>query len=97
LKTLRPDLRIQAVEVGISQFVTKWRETEPAYANYFVDNYANRKEQWAVCYRDVSIADTTAHAEAFHNLLKSVYSTKRKNLIEGLMHIEEDFFIKFHG
>jgi len=101
LKAIRSDRRVEAVEFAISEFVAHWIDKEPEYVKYFVDNYVNRKEQWAVCYRDISIPDTTAHAEAFHNLLKRVYSNKRnrymKNLIERLMQIEEDFFIKFQG
>ena len=52
-------------------------------------------------YRDKSIPDTTAHAESFHNMLKRVYSSKQnrymRTLIEKLMQIEENFFIKFKG
>ena len=46
----------------------------------------------------ISVPDTTAHAEAFHNILKRVYSNKRnrymRTLLEKLMQIEEDLFTK---
>ena len=54
----------------MNDFVAKWSQLEPSFVEYFTTHYAHRKEQWAVCYRDISIPDTTAHAEAFHNVLK---------------------------
>jgi hypothetical protein len=77
-------------------------EIKPAESvQYFVENYAGRQQEWAVCYRDKSIPDTPAHAEAFHNLLKPVYSDKRnrhlRTMLEKLIRIEEDFFIKYQG
>jgi hypothetical protein len=52
-------------------------------------------------FRDVSIPDTTAHAEAFHNILKRVYCSKRnrcmETLLQKLMKYEEDMFIKNRG
>ena len=102
LKVLRADRRGPGfVQQQIANFVNTWIEKEPQFVKYFVDNYANRQEQWAVCYRDKGIPDTTAHIEAFHNLLKRVYSNKRnrymRTLLEKLMQIEEDFFIKYSG
>src|SRR5690348_14093187 len=101
LTKMRADRMIDNVERAIADFIAAWCEKEPAFTQYFVSNYANRKEQWAVCYRDSSVPDTTAHAEAFHNLLKRVYSNKRNrymaDLIQKLMLIEEETFIKFQG
>jgi hypothetical protein len=101
LKQIRTDRQPNTVEQLISQFIENWKDQEPEFVRYFQDHYVSRKEEWAVCYRDKSIPDTTAHAEAFHNLLKRVYSSKRnrymRTLIEKLMQIEEDFFIKYKG
>ena len=92
---------MEIVEKMIEEFVATWRVQEPAFEQYFSSNYVSRKKQWAVCYLDSSIPDTTAHAEAFHNVLKRVYSSKRnrniKDLISKLMTVEEDYFIKYHG
>ena len=97
LKYLRSERQIHKAERAIQEFIEKWT----LFIKYFTTNYIDRKEQWAVCYRDVSIPDTTAHAEAFHNILKRVYSAKRnrymKTLVEQLMRIEEEYLIKFHG
>jgi len=68
---------VEVVEKMIEEFVDTWRVKEPAFEQYFSNNYVARKKQWAVCYRDSSIPDTTAHAEAFHNVLKRVYSSNR--------------------
>ncbi len=101
LKKIRTERRVDVVDNEIANFIENWRDKEPQFVDYFTGNYVHRKEQWAVCYRDSSIPDTTAHAEAFHNLLKRVYSNKRnrymRTLLEKLMQIEEDFFIKFQG
>ena len=101
LKYLRTERNIEKVERGLSQFVEKWKDKETEFVQYFTSNYINRKQQWAVCYRNKSVPDATAHAEAFHNILKRVYSNKRnrymRTLLEKLMQIEEDMFIKFQG
>lgn len=101
LKYLRTERSIEKTEIGVETFIQKWADKEPAFLEYFVTNYANRKEEWAVCYRNKSVPDTTGHAEAFHNILKRVYSSKRnryrRTLLEKLMQIEEDMFIKFQG
>ena len=101
LKQMRTDRNEMTVLQLISQFVENWANQEPEFVKYFQDHYVSRNEEWAVCYRVKSIPDTTAHAESFHNMLKRVYSIKRnrymRKLIEKLMQIEEDFFIKFKG
>ena len=101
LKDLRNNRNIEHVEAGIQTFVEKWDPVESAFVQYFKTNYVNRKHKWAVCYRNPSIPNTTVHAEAFHNILKRVYCSKRnrymKSLLETLMRFEEDTCIKFKG
>ena len=98
---MRTDRRINFVEMKIQEFIEMWKDKEPDFVSYFVSYYVRRKEQWAVCYRDSSIPDTTAHAESFHNLLKRVSANKRnkymKILLETLMRMEEDYKLKFKG
>ena len=74
LTQLRRDRRSEDIVCGtVMEFVRPWQEKEPEFVKYFVEHYAGRQQEWAVCYRDNSIPDTTAHAEAFHNFLKRVY------------------------
>ena len=101
LKRLRTVQDGSILSILITNFLEKWSGLEQKFTDYFRENYVTRTEEWAVCYRDVSIPDTTAHAEAFHNILKRVYCSKRnrymETLLQKLMKYEEDMFIKNRG
>ena len=43
------------------------------FSNYFNSHYANRKQQWALCYRKYSHINTNMYVEAFHRVLKHIY------------------------
>ena len=43
------------------------------FSNYFNSYYANRKQQWALCYRKYSHINTNMYVEAFHRVLKHIY------------------------
>ncbi|XP_063969505.1 uncharacterized protein LOC135157532 isoform X1 [Lytechinus pictus] len=43
------------------------------FGQYFKKGYAQRKEQWAVCYRKGARINTNMYVEAFHHSLKYIY------------------------
>ena len=49
------------------------------FCNYFSVHYANRKQQWASCYRISAGINTNMYVESFHYLLKYIYMKGRMN------------------
>ena len=43
------------------------------FGNYFVTHYANRKQQWATCYRISSGINTNMYVESFQFVLEYIY------------------------
>ena len=78
-----------AFRVQLQQFLTFLDENnENIFLQYFRNNYCNRVEQWATCYRLGTHANTNMFAEAFHRLLKMVYLHQKQNRrIDYLLHI----------
>ena len=52
-------------------FVEKYSKDCSGFINYFQDNYLNRPEKWAMCFRNFDHAktDTNTLVEAYHNSL----------------------------
>jgi hypothetical protein len=72
---------------------------EGQFRDYFLNFYYERKEMWAVCYRNAECPDTNAHAESFHRVLKHVAFAGKRNrkvriLIEALLDLEKEYFMK---
>ena len=80
----------------LQQFLTFLDENnENGFLHYFRNNYCNRVEQWAACYRLGTHANTTMFTEAFHRLLKTVYLHQKQNrridyLLYTLLRISKD-------
>ena len=65
--------------VTLQQFLAFADNTEPKFAQYFKDNYCNRIEQWAPCFRHRTAVNTNMFLEAFHRLLKVIYLHHKQN------------------
>ena len=74
------------------------------FVDYMDKNYFNRSENWAMCYRQFSHADTDTnmYVESFHNRLKTFYMNRRLNkrvddLLNILLDIEEEDYWRHLG
>jgi len=91
----------QAFRAHKSGFIRKFSRTYPVFVKYFQDNYENRAERWAHCFRqdlEYGHVDTNMFLESFHNRLKSVSFEQKQNrridaLLDALMAIEKHIFI----
>lgn len=65
----------------IKQFTERWSSVEPHFISYFCDNYGNRADKWAKCFRmfDHADTDTNMYVESFHNKLKTTYLNGKVN------------------
>jgi hypothetical protein len=96
LSELRRCRNKEEFEVMLDSFV---RSIDGDFHEYFMKYYYHRSEMWAVCYRRPDCPDTNAHAESFHRVLKHVAFAGKRNrkvraLIEALLDLETDYFIK---
>lgn len=48
------------------------------FGTYFQQYYSNRKELWAACYRQESPLNTNMYVEAFHRVLKYMFTSKER-------------------
>ena len=62
-------------------FIEKDSSDCSGFVNYFQDNYLNRPEKWAMCFRhfDHEKSDTNMLVEAYHNRLKTFCMQWKKN------------------
>ncbi|XP_072384060.1 uncharacterized protein [Diabrotica undecimpunctata] len=70
-------------------------DTTKEFANYFQNNYVNRVESWAHCYRYGLGINTNMYLEAFHKVLKHIYLEGKKvkrldKTIDALMKFTRD-------
>ncbi|XP_065910037.1 uncharacterized protein [Dysidea avara] len=86
----------------ICSFVQHWEKKETVFIKYFQENYLNRCEKWARCFRKFAHADTdmNMYLESFHNKLKTVYLNGKVNrridvLLDVLLKIEHDQFFQY--
>ncbi|XP_035215656.1 uncharacterized protein LOC118189203 [Stegodyphus dumicola] len=84
----------------ISKFLNDYSRKSRDFIEYFSENYKNRLEEWALCYRNFphAFTDTNMYCESFHNQLKTVYFKRRHNrrldiLISTLLTIEKDKYL----
>lgn len=78
-------------------FIQKYTLKAPQFLKYLSDNYFNRCEKWAMCYRNFEHAntDTNMYVESFHNRLKTFFMNRKINkrvddLVLKLLEIEEE-------
>ena len=81
--------------VLLQQFVSLLDREENRFYVYFKDNYCNRLEQWASCFRVGTVVNTNMYVEFFHRLLKVVYLQQKQNrridfLLSVLLKITRD-------
>ena len=86
------------LQTSISQSL----KSQEQFLDYFMRYYYNRQEMWAVCYRNEELPDTNAHVESFQRVLKHVEFAGKRNrrvavLLEALLRLEKDYFIKWHS
>ena len=86
----------------IEGFCLKYSSCAQSFVHYFVANYCNRPEVWAMCYR-VFFAhgntNTNMLVESFHNRLKTFYMNRIPNrrlddLINLLLRVERDDYLR---
>jgi len=83
----------------VSGFIAKWEVREELFVKHFVQNYANRAEKWAVCFRKPDMPDTTGHCESWHRVFKYKFMKGKQNiymqpLMELLLQAEESYYNK---
>ena len=81
--------------VMLQEFLSYTQRYHPMFYTYFNDNYCNRVEQWASCYRVHATVNTNMFLEAFHRVLKVVYLCNKQNrridfLLTTLLKISRD-------
>ena len=81
----------------LNGFLINYSYSAPKFIAYFKEQYCQRVEKWAMCFRDFDHAntDTNMYAEAFHNRLKTFFMGRRPNkriddLIKLLLCVEEE-------
>jgi hypothetical protein len=82
--------------MDLSGFIAKWEVSEGKFIKYFVDNYANRPQTWAVCFRNPDMPDTTGRCESWHRVFKYKFMKGNQNiyvepLLKLLMEAEESY------
>ncbi len=63
-------------EVLLEKTVQNLKDSDATceFAECFEKYYVKRKEEWAVCYRKESLINTNMYVEAFHRVLKYIYT-----------------------
>uniref|UniRef100_A0A8D8TG13 MULE transposase domain-containing protein n=2 Tax=Cacopsylla melanoneura TaxID=428564 RepID=A0A8D8TG13_9HEMI len=98
IKTIVQSSNIMECDALINGFINKHKASASAFVEYICSNYLERKEKWALCYRQFLAhgnINTTAHVESFHNRLKKVYFNRIRNkrmddLLNILLTVEKD-------
>ena len=97
-------MQIQRVtEQYKTSLVSKLETINPSFLKYLTDHYFNRPEKWSKCYRkgaDYCNVDTNMFVESFHNQLKTIYFSGKRNrrldvLLDTLLRIENDHYIRY--
>ena len=72
----------------------------PDFCNYITTYYLDRKEKWALCFRqgDCININTNMYVESFHNQLKTIYLEGKRNrrvddLLDTLLKMEKNYFL----
>ena len=86
-----------------TSLVSKLETINPSFLKYLTDHYFNRPEKWSKCYRkraDYCNVDTNMFVESFHNQLKTIYFSGKRNrrldvLLDTLLRIENDHYIRY--
>ena len=96
LKTLAETQNIDEFNRLLQIFLneTKQNQKTAKFGKYFEENYAKRKEEWAVAYRIGSGISTNMYAEAFHRQIKygaSYLNGKVNRRLDRLVHYLLEF------